>query len=508
MTTPTMTNPAAAAPATKTTTTTTKTTTTTAVPTAKVTTTTTAPVTKTTAVPTAKVTTTTTTTTVPKTTATVVTPTKTTTTVASPAPKTTATVATPATAAAPVTKPVATTAAPTTAAPAAAAPVAKPVASAAAPTTATPATKPVTTATAPVATSTITNPFQFALFQDLNKKNVGKNVMISPLSIYHIMSLTANGADRITLAEMLMALQQESKDKLNSANKDISKGISKIGSCEFANGIFTKFEPEKAFTDIAKKYEADVTLLKDVEQVNKWVSDATHEKIPTIIDTINPDDLMVLLNAVYFKGAWKKEFDPALTRKNNFMNFGKEKKECEFMNMIEKLDYVEDDDMQVVSLNYAKDNMKALIVLPKKDDINVFVEKLTKENYTKMFKELKNQKIALSLPKFEVDFQADLKANFNALGINEAFSDRADFSVMKKENDLHISQILHKTFSRVNEKGTEASAATAVTMTRSFSIDADPKPEMIVDKPFLFVIRSDKLPTDHDILFISKVESI
>lgn len=337
-------------------------------------------------------------------------------------------------------------------------------------------------------------PFQFSLFQDLNKKNVGKNLMISPLSIYHILSLTANGADKTTLAEMLKVLQQEDKDKLNSANKDISKGISKIGSCEFANGIFTKFDPEKAFTDVAKKYEADVTVLKDVEQVNKWVSDSTHEKIPKIIDSLNKDDLMILLNAVYFKGNWKKEFDQTLTRKNTFMNLGKDKKECEFMNMTEKLDYVEDDDMQAVSLNYAKDNMKAFIVLPKKDDINTFIGKLKSEQYTKTVKGLKNQKIALSVPKFEVNFEADIRANLNALGINEAFSDRADFSILKKENDLHISQIVHKTFSRVNEKGTEASAATAVTMTRNLSIDADPKPEMIVNKPFLFIIRSDKLP--------------
>ena len=113
------------------------------------------------------------------------------------------------------------------------------------------------------------------------------------------------------------------------------------------------------------------------------------------------------------------------------------------------------------------------------------------------------------MPKFLINFGAELTPNFNSLGMVEAFTDQADFSTMSKSNKLKISKIIHKTFIEVDEEGTEAAAATAVVMTKK-ALAPKPKKEieMNVDHPFLFIIRSNQLPLEHDIMFISKVEAL
>ena len=313
-----------------------------------------------------------------------------------------------------------------------------------------------------------------------------------------------------TLIEMLRALCQRNKIELNKNNLLISSSIEKLKSIEIANAIFTRFKPLDNFIKIAKNYKAKIDVLKDAAQINKWCSDATHKKIPDIIDKINEDDLMVLINAIYFKGLWKDKFDKQLTNKNTFMNFNKEPKEIDFMHITKKFDYFENKDNQVISLNYQKDNLKALIILPKgKSDINDYIKTFTKEKYDKILKSLVNKKVIFSLPKFEIQFKAELKETFISLGMVDPFSNDADFSSMKKEKDIKIGRIIHKTFIKVDEEGTEAAAVTAVVMLTLGCVSTmERDPVMNVDHPFLFIIRSNDLPPEHDILFFSKVECL
>jgi len=347
--------------------------------------------------------------------------------------------------------------------------------------------------------------FQISLLQEVTKENAEKNVLISPVGIYHLLSLAANGANRTTFVELLKTLQSEDINGLNDVNKNIAKQIGRLSTVEMANAVFAKFETEKEFIDATKKYSAKIEVLKDADQVNSWCAEATHDKIKTIVDTLNSDDLMVMLNALYFKGEWKKEFDANLTKKRVFKNLNKEEKEVDFMNNTEKFDYFANDDLQAVSLDYKKDNLKAVVILPKKAELADFVKDLTEEKYTEIVKGLKNQKIIIGLPKFGFEFEADLIPNLSNLGIKQAFTDSADFSVMKKENDLSIKRFLHKTFLNVDEKGTEAGAASAAVVTRDF----DPSlPLMNIDHPFLFIIRSEKMPVGHDMVFAGKVEKI
>ena len=348
-------------------------------------------------------------------------------------------------------------------------------------------------------------PFQLKIFQEINKSNIGKNLMISPLSIYHILSLTTNGAQNQTLEEMVKTLGHENKDEMNNENKLVSSSVGKLQSIEMANAVFTKFKPEDQFTSMIKVYKSIIDILKDVEQVNKWCSDATHNKIQNILDKLTPNDLMVLINAIYFKGIWKKTFDKNKTYQNNFNNFNKTPIMKDFMNITDNFDYYENDNIQSISLNYTKDNLKALIILPRNDDINTYISNFSSENYIDIIKNLNNQKVNLSLPKFEINFSARLEQNFINLGMVLPFSDSADFSGMTREHKLKIGRIIHKTFIKVDEEGTEAAAATVVVMTKRCFI---PTLAMNVDHPFLFIIRSDDLPPEHDILFASKIESL
>ena len=177
----------------------------------------------------------------------------------------------------------------------------------------------------------------------------------------------------------------------------------------------------------------------------------------------------------------------------------------DFMNITDNFDYFENDNIQSISLNYSKDNLKALIILPKSDEINAYISNFSSEKYIDIIKNLNNSKVNLSLPKFEINFGSRLEQTFISLGMTIPFSDDADFSNMTKEHKLKIGKIIHKTFIKVDEEGTEAAAATAVVMTKRCFI---PTLAMNVDHPFLFLIRSDDLPPEHDILFASKIESL
>ena len=146
--------------------------------------------------------------------------------------------------------------------------------------------------------------FQSNLFNRMNKDKIGDNLIISPLSIFQVLSLTANGANGKTLSEMLDLLQSDSLDELNELNYQIISIFSKLSTIDIANAVMTRFTPLENFAEIAKQYLAPIEPLKSVEQVNNWCSNKTHGKIDKILDELDPSTLMIILNAVYFKGEW------------------------------------------------------------------------------------------------------------------------------------------------------------------------------------------------------------
>ena len=221
--------------------------------------------------------------------------------------------------------------------------------------------------------------FQTSFFKEINKKYINKNVVVSPLSAYQILGLTSNGANGKTLEEMLLVLENKDLDELNSINTEILNIAKDLTTIEIANAIMTAFTPRKNFSSIASKYQSTVESLKSVAQVNNWCNKKTHGKITKILDQLDPNTVMVLLNAIYFKGSWRIEFPEKSTKPKKFYNFNDNSKyiETDMMSIKDKFLYYQDNELEIIELPYTKDSMSAIILLPNKDiNINDFIAKL------------------------------------------------------------------------------------------------------------------------------------
>ena len=343
----------------------------------------------------------------------------------------------------------------------------------------------------------------------MNKAYKDKNLIISPISVYQILSLTANGAKGETLKQMLMALSSDELLDLNKNNLGILKEVKQFTSIEIANAVFTNFKPINKFTNMAYTYEATIQGLRDAAQINNWCDAKTHGKIKKIIDSIEPNTMMILLNAVYFKGVWKKEFDPKYTQKRSFYNLGDKNNEAlvDMMNMKEKFNYYADSNVQIIEIPFTKDSASAIIILPKEDiNINTFISELDDQKLKKYISNLFPEKVDLTLPKFELEFESQLTNALQNLGMKDAFGPEADLSGMKRERDIYISKVIQKTYLKVDENGAEAAAVTAVVIkTRSIG---NQNKRMIVNRPFVMIIKSSELPENYDALFMAKIEKL
>jgi serpin B len=354
--------------------------------------------------------------------------------------------------------------------------------------------------------------FQTSIFKELNKQFINKNLIISPLSAYQILSLAANGAEENTLTEMVLALGGKSLEEINKINLQILNEAKDFSTVEIANAIMTKFKPNKKFLAAGQKYGASVETLKSASQVNSWCNAKTHGKIKKILDKLESNIRMILLNAVYFKGFWYKPFEKSLTMKRPFYNLNNESqvKRIDKMQMTDDFRYYEDKEVQLVELPYKKDSMSAIIILPnEKKNINEFISEFNDEKLQRLLKRMVSKKVNLHLPKFELEFSSELNSVLIKLGMNDAFNENtANFNGLEKE--LCIDKVIQKTYLKVDEAGTEAAAVTVIKMKfYGASIKRRPKIySMIVDRPFLFLLKNKKLPVNNEMLFMSKIETL
>jgi len=357
--------------------------------------------------------------------------------------------------------------------------------------------------------------FQISIFNQLIKKNKEINISISPLSIFQALSLVTNGARGETQDELLKLLDNKKMEELNFINLQILLLSKHFSSLEIANAIMTKLSPSMKFKNIAKdNYSAKIQPLRSAKQINKWCEKQTHGKIKNIIDELPENIFMVILNAIYFKGEWEITFSKESTTKKLFYNFNSQNKGkyVDMMNKVEHFSYFKDSNLQAIELNFKKDFMSALILLPNNNiNINDFIGILDKDNeyiYT-IIDNLKYSKVNIEMPKFEINYKESLKNIFIDMGVKLPFDNKADFSNIRTQNDLKIDEIIHKTYLKVYEDGTEAAAVTAIIMD---GVAMAPIQEeihnMIINRPFLFIIRNKKLPKNYDIIFISKIEEL
>lgn len=345
--------------------------------------------------------------------------------------------------------------------------------------------------------------FGFKLFSEVLKHDSKENIFISPSSVAIALAMTYNGASGSTQKTMAKALELQgmSLEEINSSNAALKALLENSDSVELAiaNSLWanknTSFKPEFVQRN-QDLYKAKVTNLdfKDSRSpatINTWVNENTQGKINKIVDTIQPQQVLFLINAIYFKGNWKDEFDKKQTAEYPFYQASGEEKPHLMMSRTGDYKYLENEQFQAVNLPYGKDGKVSFyIFLPKQNNFKAFYENLNADNWEKWMPKFRQQEGFVRLPRFKMDYDITLNDALTTLGMGEAFSNKADFSLMGK--NLAISQVKHKTFVEVNEEGTEAAAATSIGIVATSAMEKPQPFRMIVDRPFFCAIRDNQ----------------
>lgn len=356
--------------------------------------------------------------------------------------------------------------------------------------------------------------FGLALIRKLGSQP--KNLFICPLSIHTCLEMALAGAKGKTEQEMANVLALNGRSMLD-VESDYSQFINKLTTkpqfgafegpgagvkFEFANSLWShkSLALEPSYVALLKNtYKAECAALDFASpsapaRINSWVSQCTHGKIKSVIQTLDPAALLVLVNAAYFKAHWEHEFSKSQTRPSNFTLSDGRVVKVPTMSMSRTFAYFEDNDVQVVSLPYTDSRFRMYIVLPKKSlSIGKLCSMLTPENWSN-WKQCYSREGALSLPKFKLEYQIGLKSILAEMGMPTAFSAVADFSKITARKSF-ISDVIHKTFVDVNEEGTEAAAVTAIPLAGAGFHEPQKPFSMVVDRPFFFALESDS-PSD------------
>lgn len=358
--------------------------------------------------------------------------------------------------------------------------------------------------------------FSLDFFGQIISKESEKNIFVSPLSARLAMAMAYNGTGGGTREEMKAALGfgNMSDDEINNYFQEMTNSLETADpkvKLNIANSLWllANMDFKKSFFDTVTKYfEAEVARTQDVGVINDWVSKNTNQKIKNIVDRIGPNDIMLLINAIYFKGEWKYKFDDKLTRTDNFYLLNSEIKKVPLMSQSGKFKYFENDDFQSIVLPYGNERLSMHIFLPHKDgaDYKSFLDNFNSDNWKQWNRMYRMMDGDISLPKFKLEYEKLLNDVFMNVGIRQAFDPKlADFSNLlenARPGLAWISYVKQKAFVEVNEEGTEAAAATAVmVMTKSISS----KPErfrMVVDHPFVCAIVDEQTG---EILFIGSI---
>lgn len=358
------------------------------------------------------------------------------------------------------------------------------------------------------------NEFGFDIFRKVIENDNSANQFISPSSIAMALAMTYNGARGETKIAMEETLRKQglTTEEINSGYKSLLsalKSIDKQVILEIANSIWyddqkitvlQEFIDENEDTYGAEIRKLDFNAASAVGEINNWVKDQTHGKIPSIVESIPEDMAMYLINAIYFNGSWKQKFDVKNTADGTFYTGAGSGITVKFMKQTNDFPVFENQQLKLVELPYGRGNFTMVIVLPREDKtIEDILPSLTSENWDLWMSGLNSKPVDLQLPKFTFNYKNKLNNELSDMGMGIAFSDLADFSGITGVKNLQIDHVIHKAFIKVHEEGTEAAAVTVV------GIGVTSMPDYFlfhVDRPFIFGIRE---KTTGTILFLGRV---
>ena len=348
------------------------------------------------------------------------------------------------------------------------------------------------------------NDFTINLYRELPHDDA--NVFFSPISIYVAMSMVYEGANPDAAEQLqdafgfdpdLDARYNDTAHTLSSLNREDPHA-----TLTMANALWTtsKAIQDEYVDTISNAYLGTVeavSLNDGHERINEWASDNTNGKIDGVVGKLHPSTLLILTNAIYFKGTWVTQFDPEDTRPHDF-DTGSGTVSADMMHVHDRFDYADTGSEQVLRMPYDGDRLSMLVVLPRgTDGVDSLEERLSADQVMEWQDALRNRNVLVDFPKFEMKTQYGINEPLKQLGITSIFSQG---SLPGINPNAVISNIIQKGYVNVNEEGTEAAAVTAVFVLA----DAHPRPppQFVADHPFVYFIIDDESST---ILFMGKV---
>ena len=360
------------------------------------------------------------------------------------------------------------------------------------------------------------NTFAFDIFREIiENSDPAENIIISPLSISYALSMTLNGADGTTRDAMLEALKVNgiTPDEINTAFQKLTEALLKVDKrviMTIANSVWTEkeFDVKQAFIDILTEYydaeskDFDISDPAVPVKVNTWIEDKTNGLIRDMISSLPDNTVMLLINAIYFKGKWTSEFDADQTKDQPFYLLSGSS--ADVPTMMQKSDFriFDGDGFVVGEFPYGQGNFVMDIILPDDNNgLSELVPSITDAAFAGWVDQLVERKVNLFLPRFKYDFRKGLVEILTDMGMGIAFTDNADFTNIAEFPPLLISDVLHQAFIETNEEGTEAAAATVVVVGITSVGPNDPFP-FVADHPFIYIIRE---VTTGSVIFMGRV---
>ncbi len=367
------------------------------------------------------------------------------------------------------------------------------------------------------------NSFGLKLFHQLNESVADDaNLFISPMSISYALAMALNGADGTTrdAIALTMELAGMPQEDIDVSNKQLMSFLTAADSSvtfDIANSIWYRSGlpiRDEFITTNQTYFDASVQGLDfgapgAAGTINAWVKKSTRDKISQIVSPpIDPQTIMFLINAIYFKGSWSTKFIKEATQDHPFYLIDGSTENCRMMSARQKYAYFDNGEFQAIRLPYGDSAFSMLVFLPRDTaGVNALITDLDDDAWSQWRKNFYVTKVDFGLPRFKFEYSVTLNDILKNMGMTLAFEPRqAGFGRMVHLDQLqgenvYISDVKHKTFLQVDEEGTEAAAVTSITMALT-SAAPMPPPIMIVDHPFLFAIEE---KSSGSLIFIGKV---